>query len=512
MYWRRVSMSSHDESRPGLHRLRRYWRRQLVKVLPRSLRGRFLLIMVVGVLGAQLASYAWWSAQERSDQRLRLDEISSTLAYSVASTVRFFRSLPHSYRHVALDQLRDMGGTRFFVSVNDHRLPVQDIGDGPEKALVVNKLRNVLRRELGIDAVEVEFSRPDTLRLLSAEVLLTEMPPRWGQHTLLTASADQPILVVQLPLGQQQWLYVATLMPMPGIFQPAHWLSGDRLFVMLVVLVTVIGLSALGIRSATRTLDRMARAAQRLGDDLDTPPLREGGPREVATAAAAFNRMQRHLQHQVDERARMFSAISHDLKTPITRLRLRAEMLDDPLQRERFAASLDELDCLVRGALDSVRGLDMHETAVPLAMEEMLARLATELDMLGGKLTIIGHAEPLAVKPMALKRALANLLENAVFYGQRAEVSLHDGPHQLELRIVDQGPGIPDHQLEQVFEPFIRLEPSRSRHTGGSGLGLGIAQHIIQAHGGQVSLRNSPSAGLEVCIELPRPGPFTVPG
>lgn len=505
-------MPSPEQARPGPLGFWRYWRRHLARVLPRSLRGRFLLIMVVGVLGAQLASYAWWSAQQRSDQRLRLDEISSTLAYSVASTVRFFRSLPHSYRHVALDQLRDMGGTRFFVSVNDHRLPVQDIGDGPEKALVVSRLRNVLRRELGIDAVEVEFSRPDTLRLLSAEVLLTEMPPRWGQHTLLTAAANQPILVVQLPLGQQQWLYVATLMPMPMAFQPDHWLSGDRLFVMLVVLITVIGLSALGIRSATRTLDRMALAAQRLGSNLDTAPLHEGGPREVATAAAAFNRMQRHLQHQVDERARMFSAISHDLKTPITRLRLRAEMLDEPQQRERFIASLDELDCLVRGALDSVRGLDMHETPVALSIEELLAGLATELNIFGGKLVIIGHAAPLTVKPMAFRRALANLLENAVFYGQRAQVLLHDSFHRLELRIIDQGPGIPDHQLEQVFEPFIRLEPSRSRHTGGSGLGLGIARHIIQAHGGQVVLRNSPSAGIEVRIGLPRPGPFDTAG
>lgn len=492
----------------SLRRYWRRWRRRLACVLPYSLRGRFLLIMVVGVMGAQLASYAWWSAQERGDQRLRLDEVSSTLAYSVASTVRFFRSLPHSYRHVALDQLRDMGGTRFFVSVNDHRLPVQDIGGGPEKTLVVHKLRNVLRRELGIGAVEVEFSRPDTLRLLSAEVLLTEMPPRWGQHTLLTASADQPILVVQLPLGQQQWLYVATLMPMPGAFHRPHWLSADRLFVMLVVLGTVIGLSALGIRSATRTLDRMARAAQRLGDDLDAPPLSEGGPREVATAAVAFNRMQLRLQHQVDERARMFSAISHDLKTPITRMRLRAEMLDDPVQRERFSASLDELDCLVRGALDSARGLDMHETAELMSMNELLSRLSVEMDVLGGKVLVHGDAKPLMIKPLALKRALANLLENAVFHGQQAEVTITDSAHQLSLSIVDHGPGIPDDRIERVLDPFVRLEPSRSRHTGGSGLGLGIARHIMEAHGGRIVLRNRIEAGLEVLVQLPRPGPF----
>lgn len=263
----------------------RYLRRRLARLLPTTLRGRFLLIMVAGVLGAQLVSYAWWSAQEREQRLERLDEVSRSLAYSVASTVRFFGSLPDAYRHVALDQLRDMGGTRFFVSVNDHRLGVEDIGAGPEKDLVVSNLRRVLEGELGLDPVIVEFSRAETLRLMNAEVPLADMPPRWGQHSLLGASRDHPILVLQLPLERRQWLYVATLMPMPEAFRPGYWLSSDRGFVLVVVLATVIGLSALGIRSATRTLHRLARAAQRLGQDLDAPPLTESGPREVGVAA-----------------------------------------------------------------------------------------------------------------------------------------------------------------------------------------------------------------------------------
>ncbi|MGQ7248211.1 ATP-binding protein [Halomonas sp. V046] len=487
----------------------RHWRRRAAKALPRTLRGRFLLIMIVGVLGAQLASYAWWSAQERDEQHARLDDMSRNLAYSVASTVRFFRSLPQAYRHVALDQLRDMGGTRFFVSINDHRLAVDDLGDGPEKALVVDNLRRVLKRELGLSEVEVEFSRPETLRLLNAEVLLTEMPPRWGQHSLLSASFDQPIVVLQLALDESQWLYVATLIPMPGVLRPAHWLlAGDRLFVLLVVLATVMGLSGLGIRSATRTLGRLAAAARRLGEDLDAPPLGENGPQEVATAAAAFNRMQRRLQHQVEERERLFSAISHDLKTPITRLRLRAEMLDDAHQRERFTASLDELDCLVRGALESVKGLDMHERVALLSPRTMLDDLAEELDLHGGKIEVQGQADPCWVKPLAFKRALSNLLENAIFYGSEVTVSLADKEGRLWVRLIDRGPGIPADQRDRVFEPFVRLEPSRSRHTGGSGLGLGIARHIIVSHGGSLTLGEAAGGGLDVTLSLPRPGPF----
>ncbi|RTQ99417.1 ATP-binding protein [Halomonas nitroreducens] len=462
--------------------------------------------MVVGVLGAQLASHAIWTVQERASQRARLDELSREMAYSVASTVRFFRSLPYDYRHIVLDQLRDMGGTRFFVSVNDHRLPVTSGGKGAARALVIDNFHRVLAAELGANDAVVAFSRPETLRLLNNEVPLRDLPPRWGQHSLLTAPPSQPILVVQLPLEDRQWLYVASLLPVPEGLDGRHWLSADRLFVLLVVLLTVIGLSWLGIRSATRTLARLAGAARRLGDDLDAPPLGERGPREVAASAAAFNRMQRRIRHQLEERERLFSAISHDLKTPITRLRLRAEMLDDPTQRDRFCASLDELDRLVRGALDSVKGLDMHEEVADVDPRRLVDELADGLRLQGGEVTVEGEAAPLAVKPLAFKRCLANLMENAIFYGRRAEVSLADGEQALRLDIRDHGPGIPAHQRERVFAPFVRLEPSRSRHTGGSGLGLGIARHILQAHGGRLYLHNHPDGGLVVSLELPRPG------
>lgn len=218
--------------------------------------------------------------------------------------------------------------------------------------------------------------------------------------------------------------------------------------------------------------------------------------------------MQQRLRHQLDERERLFSAVSHDLKTPITRLRLRAEMLDDPRQRERFCASLDELDTLVRGALASVKGLDLHEQARPLCLRSLLLELSAELDLLGGRVAVEGQASPLVVKPLAIKRALANLLENAVFYGDRARVVLDESATTLTLSISDEGPGIDESQLARVWEPFVRLEPSRSRHTGGSGLGLGIARHIIEAHGGDIRLANRAEGGLQVSVALPRHGPY----
>ena len=480
------------------------WRRRLARGLPGTLRGRFVLIMIIGVLAAQLASYAVWTSQVRSSQLEQLDELSRNVAYSVASTMRFFRSLPVEYRHIVLDQLRNMGGTRFFVSVNERRIPVEDIGSGAEKALVVGNFHAILGRELNIEDVLVEFSRAETLRVYNNEVLLHDLPPRWGQHSLLMEPLSPPILVVQLELEPGTWLYVATLLPVADLFNEYRWLSGERLLAGLMVLLTVIGLSLLGIRSVTRPLARLSRAARQLGDDLDAPPLRESGPREVVATAMAFNRMQERIREQVDERERLFSAISHDLKTPITRMRLRAEMLDDPLQRERFCASLDELDLLVKGALASVKGFDLHESVEEIDPCRVLDELAEGLRLQGGVVTIHGQAAPLVVKPLAFKRCLANLLENAVFYGRRADVTLEDDAAGLTITIRDHGPGIPEGQRERVFAPFVRLEPSRSRNTGGSGLGLGIARHIARALGGDIGLDNHPEGGLRVRVTLPR--------
>ncbi|UYO75085.1 ATP-binding protein [Halomonas qinghailakensis] len=479
-------------------------KRKLARWLPSSLRGRFVIIMIAGVLAAQAASYALWTSQVRASQLEQLDELSSNMAFSIASTMRFFRSLPVDYRHIVLDQLRSMGGTRFFVSVNERRIPVEDIGSGPEKEVVVDNVRAILTQQLSIDDVVVEFSRPETLRVFNNEVLLYDLPPRWGQHSLLMEPLSPPILVVQLELAPDTWLYVATLLGVPDIFSGYRWLSEERLLVGVLVLLSVLALSLLGITSVTRPLARLSKAARQLGDDLDSPPLKESGPKEVAATAAAFNRMQQRIREQIDERERLFSAISHDLKTPITRLRLRAEMLDDSVQRERFCASLDELSELVKGALASVKGLDLHEEPQPTDLNALLLEIAEELRLHGGEVSLCGSVVPLTVKPLALKRCLANLLENAVFYGQKATVTLEEQAGIVTLRIHDNGPGIADTQLSRVFSPFVRLEASRSRYTGGSGLGLGIAKHIARAHGGDIVLSNHSKGGLVATLTLPR--------
>ena len=459
--------------------------------------------MLLGVLGAQVTSYSLWSWQQDRERLAQLDSLSRNLAESLAATVRYFRSLPYEYRHIVLDQLRDMGGTRFFVSVNDHRIALEPTDGGRARELVAGNLREGLERELGRRELYIGFSQPEDLKVFNNEVPLTELPAHWANHSLAMAPLSTPILVVQMPLEADSWLYVATTLPIAGLLDGPTWLSGDRLFVSLAVLLTVVGLSLLGIRWLTRPLAPAPRAARRLGDDLESPPLAERGPRELRDTAAAFNRMSERIRRQVDERERLFSAISHDLKTPITRLRLRAEMLADSRQREAFVRTLDELDQLVKGALASVKGLDLHERTEPVDLDALVATLVDELAIFGETIGVQGSAGMIEAKPLALKRCLGNLLENAVFYGERVEVSLDREAGTAQVTFSDDGPGIPVDQRERVFEPFVRLEPSRSRHTGGSGLGLSIARHIAHAHGGDIGLDQAPAGGLRVVLRLP---------
>ncbi|WP_305857656.1 ATP-binding protein [Balneatrix alpica] len=471
--------------------------------LPRSLRGRFVLLMLGGVLLAQLISYGVWSAQVRNSHLDLVDRVSRNLAYSLVSTVQFFTSLPLEYRHLVLDQLRKMGGTRFFISINDHLILVDDIEDSHEKRLVVSNVYRILRQELNVKSVLVEFSKPENLRVLNNETLAMDLPPRWAQSLLLDPLSS-PVMVVQMQLDSSAWLYVATVLPVPGFLQTGGWLAADKLAFLSIMLLVVIILSFIGIRWMTRPLAHIAKAAEDLGRDLEQAPLPESGPSEVVATAKAFNLMRERIQRYLEDRERLFSAISHDLKTPITRLRLRAELLDDDNLRERFGKDLAELDLMVKGALQCVKDTDIHENTETIQLADLLEPMLADYQLQGRQVRLSGQARAIMGKPLALKRCFTNLIDNALFYGERCEIQLEDDDSELRVRVLDNGPGIPEALLEQVFEPYVRLERSRSRHTGGSGLGLGIARHIVHAQGGRLTLSNRAEGGLEALVRLPR--------
>jgi len=275
-----------------------------------------------------------------------------------------------------------------------------------------------------------------------------------------------------------------------------------NLALLVVLLVIALYVTA---RSITRPLSKLVSAAESLGRNVRQPKLAEKGARELQDAARAFNTMQDRLQRYLDSRTRVLAAMSHDLKTPLTRLRLQVETtLDDPAIQARFGKELDEMESMVRGALALFRGLDDDETLAPIDINALVATLRSEFTEMGADVAVEGEAaRPIMGKPQALRRCLTNLVANAVKFGTRAKIIVEDGD-ALVIRVRDEGPGIPPEELERVFEPFYRVESSRNRDTGGTGLGLSIARDVAQAHGGSLVARNLPVKGLEALLVLPR--------
>ena len=215
--------------------------------------------------------------------------------------------------------------------------------------------------------------------------------------------------------------------------------------------------------------------------------------------------MQQRLSRFISDRTRILTAMSHDLKTPITRMRLRTEMLEDSAVQAKFVRDLEEMESMVTQTLEFMRDTSAGEPVQRVNLAALLESLQSDFQDAGRPFEIGGAAaHPYPGRPLALRRCLANLVENAIRYGERAAISVEEGAGEVIIRILDRGPGIPEQELERAFEPFFRGEASRSRETGGTGLGLGIARNIARAHGGELVLRNRPGGGLEAILSLPR--------
>lgn len=477
--------------------IRRFW--------PKSLVGRLASVLVLAIAAVQLISSVIWMTQARFAEEQEVSRMAEHMALSMASTVKFFNSLPVKYRHIVLDQLRNMGGSRFFVSINKELILINDYPEKRIHHIVISEFNKVLRKELGKNQrIIVKFSDPDTLHVFNNDVLLTDLPPRWTHHSLLMKPLSPPILVTQIQVAENEWLYVAALIPHPSFISEREFLSTERLIFLGLMLVVLLLVSFWVVTWLAKPLERLSKAAEELGRDLEQPPLPEEGSQEMVKAAKAFNAMQYRLQRYIDDRARLFATISHDLKTPITRMRLRAEMLADDMQRERFCQDLADLDLMVKGALQCVKDTDIHENQVPIDIMAMLRRLKDDASMAGHEVSLIGNNCKMFIgKPLAIKRALTNLLDNAIAYGKRAEVSIIDSPQKLVITIRDFGPGLQQGDLEKVFEPYYRSQGNVSK-SGIRGLGLGIVRSIARAHGGEIILNNHPEGGLIAELTLPR--------
>ncbi len=467
--------------------------------LPRSLFGRLMLVLASGLLLAQLLS-AGINLAERD--RLLLRARGTQQVQRIVDVVKLLDSLPAPERERIVAVL---SVPPLVVSLHDAPAsPSAAQPDAPQAMMFTAMLRGALAedREMRVQAAHVPFG---------------EWPPGYGHGPGMMAGGAMPpgmmaggsgvgrghgfpVVRTEVRLLDGRWARFDTEV------EPAAAGLPWRLALTLgVLLVAVLVLSYVAVRWVTRPLHVLAQAADALGRDINRPALPEHGPQEIRQAARAFNSMQARLVRFIEDRTRVLAAMSHDLKTPITRMRLRAELLDDEELRHRFESDLKEMEGMVTHTLEFMRGLGGNEPRQAVDVNALLDSLQSDNEAMGRSLRIEGHAnKPYVAVVSLLKRCLGNLLDNAATYGGSATVVVEDTPQCLTLRVQDEGPGVPESELEQVFEPFYRLEASRSRETGGTGLGLTIARNIAQTYGGNITLRNRQQGGLEAVLTLPR--------
>jgi signal transduction histidine kinase len=320
--------------------------------------------------------------------------------------------------------------------------------------------------------------------------------PGGGRPPFLGDTYD---VLVSVPFTDGGWLNAQTRVRADPV--PIPWPSLISAGLMAIAILAIVGLI---VRRTTLPLAALADRVEAFGRGAPSMTLPETGPREVRRLTSSFNQMQERLARFIADRTRMLAAIGHDLRTPITSLKIRAELLDDEEARDRMMATLDDMQRMTEATLAFAREDADAEPRRSVDLNALVESLSEDLAAMGRDVTFTGVERlPYPCRPTALRRAVGNLVENAVRYGDRARVTLAAGPDGPRIVIEDDGPGIPPERIEEVYKPFVRLETSRSRETGGSGLGLSIARSIVLAHGGELTLANRREGGLRAEIRLP---------
>ncbi|HET6238608.1 MAG TPA: ATP-binding protein [Acetobacteraceae bacterium] len=381
--------------------------------------------------------------------------------------------------------------------------------DAAQRAAVLAEMHRLPGMQVDLSQDPPISDLPDTprpeQRLVRVNMNVIPMPGPLRPHEVhMFGGPYWGRMIVGLHLPEGDWLNVTV-----RVDPPRPWHSPTFLWAFVLMTAAAALLTLWAVRRMTAPVATLAKAAEALGRDVNAPPLPEDGPSEVATAAAAFNTMAARIRRFVQDRTEMLTAIGHDLRTPITRLKLRAEFMEDDEQRRKMLIDLEELEAMVSATLAFGRDAKSTEPVSPLDLPELLRTILDEATDAWPEVTEkVAYEGPshltVRARPLSLKRALANLVANAVNYGGSARMRLTlPANGTLVIEVEDDGPGIAPQELDRVFEPFHRGEPSRNRETGGVGLGLPIARNIFRAHGGDVTLANRPTGGLRATVTLP---------
>ena len=462
-----------------------------MKLAPKSLAGQLTLLLLLALAAAQgvaVALFAWERIEALRDAHRE------NAVARAATVVRLLRDTPPAL-HDAVLAAASTGITRFSLAPEPL---VGDTGTAEGVAAVARELGAALG------------AGPERIRVAPLWTRHMDDDDDWDDHHDHDDDDDGDddhghghweldwfTASVALPDGR--WLNVA-VGPPPGA--PA-W---GAAFV-LTFLFSALGIAAVAVltgRRLAKPMRGLANAAGRLGRGEAVDDLPEAGPVETRETVRAFNRMRARLDRYVRDRTAMLAAVSHDLRTPITSLRLHAEFVEDGETRAKIVAALDEMQRMTDDALAFIREDMQREETRNVDLHALLDSVAADLGELGHDIDVADCDRVLvACRPAALRRALRNLLENAAAYGARATAHVERDDAETRVVVDDEGPGIPEADLERVFEPFVRLEASRSRETGGSGLGLAIARGIVRGHGGDIRLANRADGGLRATVALP---------
>jgi signal transduction histidine kinase len=453
--------------------------------LLRSLRVQLVLLIIISLGVAQFVSL-WLFADERS-LAIRA-ALGFEAAGRAANVARLIEEAPADLRPSIIRAansplVRFDLGTKPLVQHSDH-------SDG---GLVETRVRALLNDSYSRDIrVELHQIQGAILPLPNLSHEMTEMHLAMMRGEL---SAIEMNLSISIAGGQ--WLNVSTRFERP----PIQWPLYSMLTFGLTAMALLVAVSWFVMTGLLGPLRRLARASERLGLGEDIDALPERGPQEVRELTAGFNRMQDRLIRFVTDRTRVLAALGHDLRSPLTAMRVHSEMVEEDETRESLVATVEEMQSMVEATLTFAKGLSGNEPMQDVDLQSFLEALRG--DMVVPFVLSDGPEVTVRLRPNAIRRALRNVIENAVRYGGSATLGWISADGEIEISVTDRGPGIPTAELERVFDPFVRLEESRSLETGGHGLGLSIARSILRAQGGEISLANHPDGGLIATIRLP---------
>lgn len=443
---------------------------------PSALGGRLALLLVLAVVAAQVAALVLFASEST---RVGRAAARTQVVERVATLVRLLAELPAD---TVPGVLAAYGSPRQNFALGDTSVVPQEAMDADEA-----RLAHGLERRLRAAA------SPARLRLVEN----APGPNADGRPSM------PDVLRVSVRLKDGRWLNGEAQLTLPT----PPWVR-IGLYQLGASLVAVLAVAGIAMRGIVGPVTALAAAAEKVGRGASVPPLPARGPRELRTLITAFNEMQARLRAYVNDRTRMLAAISHDLRTPIASLWLRAEMVEDVELRTAMVRTLGEMKRMVEATLSFARDDAAAQRSERVDLADTARSLVDDHCALGRDVALSApDALTLEGRPVALRRALDNLIENAVRYGERARVSLDRDDHGVRIRVEDDGPGIPEDRLEEMFAPFTRLDGSRSDETGGLGLGLAIARSAIRAHGGDIRFTNLPVWGLRAEIVLPTTKP-----